>query len=314
MTDPHPQPVGVTADEFSELFRSVSSWRRWGEDDERGALNRLVPERVAGAARLVRDGISVTLSLPLNTKAASDNPEPAVHYMTSEGHDDNAPGQLHFAMDFVGADYHHDGHTHIDALCHVNYDGLLYNGSPAISVTAGGATVASIEVLANGLVARGVLLDIPRLRGLPWLEPGEHVFRGDLEAAELEQGVTVGEGDVLLVRTGHNRRLRELGPWPTADLKAGLHPTAMPLVAERDVAALGSDGNSDTAPSSTEGVDFPIHVLALNAMGVYLLDYLQLDDLLAVCERTGRWEFLFVAAPLRIPGGTGSPLNPLAVL
>jgi kynurenine formamidase len=314
MTDPHPQPVDVTADEFSELFRSVSSWRRWGEDDERGALNRLVPERVAGAARLVRDGISVTLSLPLNTKAASDNPEPAVHYMTSEGHDDNAPGQLHFAMDFVGADYHHDGHTHIDALCHVNYDGLLYNGSPAISVTAGGATVASIEVLANGLVARGVLLDIPRLRGLPWLEPGEHVFRGDLEAAELEQGVTVGEGDVLLVRTGHNRRLRELGPWPTADLKAGLHPTAMPFVAERAVAALGSDGNSDTAPSSTEGVDFPIHVLALNAMGVYLLDYLQLDDLLAVCERTGRWEFLFVAAPLRIPGGTGSPLNPLAVL
>jgi kynurenine formamidase len=314
MTDPHPQPVDVTADEFSELFRSVSSWRRWGEDDERGALNRLVPERVAGAARLVRDGISVTLSLPLNTKAASDNPEPAVHYMTSEGHDDNAPGQLQFAMDFVGADYHHDGHTHIDALCHVNYDGLLYNGSPAISVTAGGATVASIEVLANGLVARGVLLDIPRLRGLPWLEPGEHVFRGDLEAAELEQGVTVGEGDVLLVRTGHNRRLRELGPWPTADLKAGLHPTAMPFVAERAVAALGSDGNSDTAPSSTEGVDFPIHVLALNAMGVYLLDYLQLDDLLAVCERTGRWEFLFVAAPLRIPGGTGSPLNPLAVL
>jgi kynurenine formamidase len=314
MTDPHPQPVHVTADEFSELFRSVSSWRRWGEDDERGALNRLVPERVAGAARLVRDGISVTLSLPLNTTAASDNPEPAVHYMTSEGHDDNDHGQLQFAMDFVGADYHHDGHTHIDALCHVNYEGLLYNGSPAGSVTARGATVSSIEVLANGLVARGVLLDIPRLRGLPWLEPGEHVFRGDLEAAELEQGVTVGEGDVLLVRTGHARRLRELGPWRTADLKAGLHPTAMPFVAERAVAALGSDGNSDTAPSSTEGVDFPIHVLALNAMGVYLLDYLQLDDLLAVCERTGRWEFLFVAAPLRIPGGTGSPLNPLAIL
>jgi kynurenine formamidase len=214
----------------------------------------------------------------------------------------------------VGADYHHDGHTHIDALCHVAYEGLLYNGSPAGSVTSGGATVGSIEALANGLAARGVLLDIPRLHGSPWLEPGQHVFRGDLEAAEREQGVTVGEGDVLLVRTGHTRRLSELGPWRTADLKAGLHPTAMTFVAERGVVALGSDGNSDTAPSSTEGVDFPVHVLALNAMGVHLFDYLQLEDLLAACERAGRWEFLFVAAPLRITGGTGSPLNPLAIL
>jgi kynurenine formamidase len=119
---------------------------------------------------------------------------------------------------------------------------------------------------------------------------------------------------VLLVRTGHTRRLGELGSWPTEELKSGLHPTAMPFVAERGVAALGGDGNSDNAPSSTGGIDFPIHVLALNAMGVHLLDYLQLEDLLAACERAGRWEFLFVAAPLRIPGGTGSPLNPLAIL
>jgi len=314
MTDPHPRRVQITADEFSELFRSVSSWRRWGEHDERGALNRLVPERVAGAAALVQEGISVTLSLPLNTTVAADNPKPAVHYMTTQHKDDTGAGQLRFAKDFVGADYHQDGHTHIDALCHVAYQGLLYNGSPASSVTARGAAHCSIEVLANGLVGRGVLLDIPRVRGVPWLEPGQHVFRDDLEAAELAQGVVVREGDVLLVRTGHTRRLRELGPWRTAELKAGLHPTAMSFVADRAVAALGSDGNSDTAPSSTEGVDFPIHLLTLNAMGVHLLDYLQLEDLLAACQRAGRWEFLFVAAPLRIVGGTGSPLNPLAVL
>jgi kynurenine formamidase len=311
MIEPQPQRVQVTTEEFGELFRSVSTWGRWGE---RGALNRLVPERVAAAAALAQEGTSVSLGLPLNTTAAADNPQPAVHYMTSAAHGDDGPGDLRFAMDFVGADYHHEGHTHIDALCHVVYEGLLYDGSPAGSVTAEGATHGSIELLANGLVGRGVLLDIPRLRDVPWIEPGEHVFRGDLEAAERAQGVTVGEGDVLLVRTGHTRRLGELGPWQTADLKAGLHPTAMPFVAERCVAALGSDGNSDTAPSSTEGVDFPIHVLALNAMGVHLLDYLQLDDLLAACERLGRWEFLFVAAPLRILGGTGSPLNPLAVL
>ena len=315
MTESPLPRVELTNVEFVELFRSLSSWGRWGERDQRGALNLLEPERVVAASRLVRDGTTVTLSLPMNTKAAEDNPEPAVHFMTTTYRDgDDAPGKLRFAMDFVGADYHHDGHTHIDALCHVIYEGSLYNGTPATAVTARGAAAESIEVLANGLVARGVLLDIPRLLGLPWLEPGQHVFRDQLEAAELEQGVIVGEGDVLLVRTGHTRRLSELGPWPAANAKAGLHPTAMAFVAERGASALGSDGNSDTAPSSTEGVDFPIHILALNAMGVHLLDYLQLEDLRTACERAGRWEFLFIAAPLRITGGTGSPLNPLAVL
>jgi kynurenine formamidase len=314
MTEPAPPHAEVTAAEFAELFRTVSSWGRWGERDQRGALNYLEPSRVVEASRLVQEGTTVTLSLPMNTKAAADNPEPAVHYMTTTPDGaDSAPGELRFAKDFVGADYHNDGHTHIDAFCHVIYEGSLYNGASAASVTADGAAADSIEVLANGLVARGVLLDIPRLRGVPWLEPGHHVFRDDLEAAERGQAVTVGESDVLLVRTGHTRRLAELGPWDTAKAKSGLHPTAIPFLAERGVSALGGDGNSDTAPSSTEGVDFPIHVLTLNAMGVHLFDYLQLEDLLAACERTGRWEFLVVAAPLRITGGTGSPLNPLAV-
>ena len=147
-----------------------------------------------------------------------------------------------------------------------------------------------------------------------WLEPGEHIFPDDLAEAERAQGVSVGEGDILLVRTGHSDRLAELGPWDTASAKAGLHPSCALFVAERGVSVLGSDGNSDTAPSTTEGVDFPIHVLALNAMGVHLLDYLDLGDLLPACERYGRWEFLFVGAPLRIAGGTGSPLNPIAIL
>ena len=153
------------------------------------------------------------------------------------------------------------------------------------------------------------------VRGVDWLEPGEHVFSEDLERGRATtSGVSVQEGDILLVRTGHVRRLAECGPWNTPEPKAGLHPTAMEFVGQRGVAALGSDGNNDTAPSSTEGVGFPIHVLAIAAMGIHLLDYLQLEDLREACERTGRWEFLFTAAPLRIVGGTGSPLNPVAVL
>jgi kynurenine formamidase len=305
--------MDVSADQFDSLFREVSNWGRWSEHDQQGALHHLTPERIVAAVRLVRDGLSVTLSRPLATEPALSNPEPAEHRMTMLTDTDIGSGSVRFTKDYIGADYHNEGHTHIDAFCHVAYDGSLYNGWPQDSVDVGGASVDSIEVLKNGLVGRGVLLDIPRLRGVPWLDPGEHVSPAELEAAESEQGVAVTEGDILLVRTGHAPRLEELGPWDTAAAKAGLHPTAVRFVGQRRVAALGCDGNSDTAPSSTEGVAFPIHVLTLNAMGVHLLDYLQFEDLRAVCEQKQRWEFLFVAAPLRIEGGTGSPLNPIAI-
>jgi len=303
----------VTAEQFSALFKDLSRWGKWGDDDERGALHLLTPARVASAAGLVRDGVPVTLSLPVNTHAGAHNPKPADHHMTALGSEASDGNSVHFVKDYIGADYHNDGHTHIDALCHVAYEGRMYNGHAEGEVTEDCSPVNSIETLKDGLVGRGVLLDIPRARGVPWLEPGEHVFRSDLEAAEEIQEVTVQEGDILLVRTGHARRLAELGPWNTVEAKAGLHPTAMTMLAERGVAALGSDGNNDTAPSSTEGVGFPIHVLAIAAMGIHLLDYLQFEDLRATCERRGRWEFLFVAAPLLIVGGTGSPVNPIAV-
>lgn len=306
--------LSVSADEFRSLFEQLSTWGKWGKADQRGALHRLTPARVAAAAGLVREGVSVTLSLPLATQAAASNPEPADHHMTLLTDTDIGSGSLRFAKDYIGLDYHNDGHTHIDALCHVAFEGLLYNGQPEDTVTAEGAATDAIDVLKDGLVGRGVLLDVPRQRGVSWLEPGEHVLRDDLEAAERDQGVEVGEGDILLVRTGHARRLAELGPWDTTTAKAGLHPWAMPFLADRGVAALGCDGNSDTAPSTTEGVSFPIHVLALNAMGVHLLDYLQFEDVRHHCEESGRWEFLFAAAPLRIRHGTGSPLNPIAVL
>ena len=305
--------VDMTEAEFRELFEAVSTWGRWDGDGERGALNNLTPARTAAAARLVRSGVTVTLSQPLKTVARIDMPEPADHHMTMLTDVDIGSGSVRFAKDYVGVDYHNDGHTHIDAFSHVAYDDRLYGGVPAESVTAEGAGAGSIEVLKDGLVGRGVLLDVPRVRGVSWIEPGEHVFREDLEAAETAQGVRVQTGDILLVRTGHARRQAEHEPWDTPKSKAGLHPTAARFLAERGVAVLGSDGNNDTAPSTTEGIAFPIHVLAINAMGIHLLDYLQFEDLVPRCEAAGRWEFLFAAAPLRIVRGTGSPLNPTAI-
>jgi kynurenine formamidase len=302
----------ISAAEFRELFERVSNWGRWGPDDERGALNYLTPERVAAAAALVSRGRTISLSRPLNTEREPDNPEPADHRMTMlDGSDSHG---LAFVKDYIGVDYHNDSHSHLDALCHVSYDGRLFNGRPADSVSAAGAAVETVEVLKDGLIGRGVLLDIPRTRGVSWLEPGDSVLPGDLDEAERRERVSVGEGDTLLVRTGHATRLDELGPWDTGSAKAGLHPKCADFLSERRVAALGSDSNSDTAPPVTEGVGFPIHVLALTAMGVHLLDYLLFDELAGACEEAGRWEFLFVAAPLRIAGGTGSPLNPIAIL
>ena len=303
----------MTEGEFRALFERVSNWGRWSDRPERGALNHLTPERVVDAARLVRRGITVTLSLPLDTEARVDNPEPADHHMTMLTDEDIGSGSVRFAKDYVGVDYHNEGHSHIDAFSHVAYRGLFYDGKPEQSVTAQGAEYGTIDVLRDGLVGRGVLLDVPRVREIQWLEPGEDVSIEDLESAEREHGVRVGPGDILLVRTGHARRRAELPPWDTRIAKAGLHPTTATFLAERCVAALGSDGNNDTAPSTTEGVGFPIHVLALDAMGIHLLDYLQLEGLARQCETERRWEFMFAAAPLRLARGTGSPLNPTAI-
>src|SRR4029077_10927644 len=164
-----------------------------------------------------------------------------------------------------------------------------------------------IEVAGGGIVGRGLLLDIPRVRRGAWLGARGHVTTDDLITAEATQEVRIEPGDLLFVRVGHRSRRRALGPWDAANARAGLHPAALELLAERRIAVLGSDGNNDTAPSTAEGVDFPVHVLAVNAMGLHLMDWLQFDDLVAVCEELNRWSFLCVVSPLRLPAATGSP-------
>ncbi|WP_406396110.1 cyclase family protein [Streptomyces sp. NBC_00887] len=305
-------PPRLTEDEFGVLYRRLRSRASWAAGG-RGALDAVTPALVVAATREVRSGQTVTLAAPVDTLPGPDNPEPAKHRMSGPQEEDTSRG-LHFARDSFAMNVHGDADSHIDALCHVIYDGTLHGGVAASSVTASGATALSIAAARDGIVGRGVLLDIPRLRGVPWLEPGDHVTADDLTTAETAQDVRVGEGDLLFVRVGHRRRRAELGPWDAAHGRAGLHPTAMQFLADRKVAVLGGDGNNDTAPSSTEGVDFPVHVLAIHAMGIHLLDYLQFEDLAPVCEAEGRWSFLCVIAPLRLPHATGSPVNPIAVL
>jgi kynurenine formamidase len=303
--------------EFDELFDSVKNWGRWGADDTRGTLNYITANHIRRAASLVRTGRSISLSLPVNKVAGPDNPNPAIHYMAT-GHDnDIGSGSLRFATDFLGMQFHGDCHTHIDALCHIAYRGQLYNGRPAELVTTSGAGTLDISEYAQGIVGRGVLLDIPRLRGVPWLEPGTAVTRSELEDAEQAQGVHLGEGDLFVFRTGHHRRRRELGPWDNGyggEGKAGLHVDAISLLHERHVAGFFPDGDGETVPSTVEGILYPIHPLQITAMGMMASDSLNLEDLAEACAAMQRWEFLVAAAPLRVPGATGSPWNPIAVM
>ena len=307
------RPPALDSAAFSDLYQRLRRATPWGPDDRRGGLNYITPAQVLAAAGEVRLGRTVTLEAPIESQAAPDNPEPAVHEMIGTG-DQADPAGLTFARDRLAMNVHGNADSHIDALCHVIYQARLYNGVPADTVTAAGAAELSIELASDGIVGRGVLLDIPRRRGVPWLEPGDHVTADDLTRAEEAQRVRVGQGDLLFVRVGHRRRRTELGPWDSAASRAGLHPMALEFVAERRVAVLGSDSNNDTSPSAAEGVDFPVHVLAVNAMGLHLLDWLQFDGLVPLCEEAGRWSFCCVIAPLRLVRGTGSPVNPIAIL
>lgn len=307
----------ITLREFETLFESVKNWGRWGEDDVRGTLNFITPDHVRRASGLVQHGRSISMSLPVNTVAGPDNPRPAVHHMTQMHDWDIGSGELRFATDFLGMDFHGDCHTHIDALCHVAWKGQLYNGRPASAVTSRGSETLAMDDCASGIVGRGVLLDIPRLRGVAYLEPGEAVTRAELEAAESAQGIRVGDGDILVLRTGHHRRRLDLGAWdPGYDGagRAGLHVDAITWMHERRIAMFLPDGDGETVPSTVDGILYPIHPLQIVAMGMTVSDSLNLEEIAIACEQEHRWEFMVIAAPLRLPRGTGSPFNPIAVL
>ena len=313
MSNGQGRPPRMTEAGFRELYLRLRAGLPWSASDRRGALNYLKSRQTLAAAGQVRLGRSVSLAAPIEDDPAPDNPHPAVHEMTGTAADADGDG-LAFGTDRIAMNVHGNADSHIDALCHVMFDGTLYNGVPAEAVGASGADELSIAVAREGIAGRGVLLDIPAVRGTHWLEPGDFVTVADLHAAEERQHVTFGEGDLLFVRVGHRRRRNERGPWDAAAARAGLHPSVMPLLAERRIAVLGSDSNSDTASSAVQGVDFPVHVLAINALGLHLLDYLQFEELLPLCSENRQWSFLCVIAPLRMPRGTGSPVNPIAIL
>lgn len=302
-----------TEEEVLGWMTSLSNWDRWGPDDELGTLNLISPEKRAQAGRLVQEGMSVTCSRLIVPEIASDVTSiPPLHYMinTGEAAPSRGPGS---ASDFIGLSFHGLTITHLDSLCHQFWDGKMYNGKPASLVTVQQkAKAGDIDKAQHGIVTRGVLLDITQVRGREWLEAGEGVFPEDLEAAEAAQGVRVEEGDALLLRLGWSKRRQQVGA-PDPPGRPGLHAAALPWLHQRGVSIIVADASHDVDPSGYPNIGLLIHKVGIVAMGLWLLDAANCEDLVDVCRRLNRWEFMFVVAPLRFHNATGSPVNPLAV-
>jgi kynurenine formamidase len=303
-----------TTGQLDAMYESLKNWGRWGADDELGMLHHLTDDRRVSATRLVVTGESISLAHDLATEPLPEHPHPVQHHMLAAGDARDSSGIPGYeaSHDHLALDLHGLWTTHVDALSHMFVHGEMFGGRPASDVRSDGARANTILSMATGVVGRGVLLDIPRVRHCAYFDVGDMVTVADLEAAEEAQGIRVGSGDVLLVMRGREARRATTHRFTGF---SGLHAECLPWLQEREVAALGSDGIHDPMPFvATPEWPFPVHQIGITALGLHLIDNMALASLSERCSDQGRWEFLFAMSPLRIVKGTGCPVNPVAVL
>lgn len=308
------RPTIATEADFRAALKELSNWGRWGADDEIGAANLITPAKRKQALALAREGLTISLAHDVAQEKAADTPNILQRTLGNV-----APTGTTDMYQYTGT-YHGVAHSHLDALdCHMMVDGKGYNGVSMEEITAsGGCPKGSINALKDGVVTRAILFDATRLPGKAtsqgWLEPGAAIHREDLETLEKSEHVKVSAGDVILLYTGRWKRRAALGPWPNTTGFAGYHADVAYFLKERGVAFIGCDGPNDVSPTGLPPtVTNPLHRLALVAMGVDIFDNLDFERAIDEAKRLNRYEFLFMAAPLRIDKGTGSPLNPLAI-
>ncbi len=294
------------------MSRRLSNWGRWGAQDELGAANLITTDKRKQALALAREGRTVSLAHDIPQEKAADTPTFLDRALVTA-----TPTVSLDRYQYTGT-YHGVVHSHLDAVdCHIMVDGKGYNGVSLDEIkAANGCPRGSINALKDGVVTRGVLFDATRLPGKAtpqgWLDPGTAIRYEDLLALEKIERVKVSPGDVILLYTGRWKRRAALGPWPQAAGFAGWHIDVAYFIKERGVSFIAGDGPNDVSPSGLPpGVG--LHQLSLVAMGVSIFDNLALERVAEEARRLNRYEFLFMAAPLRVEKGTGSPLNPLAV-
>lgn len=309
----HPS-ILVTLEMLSEWEKELSNWGRWGPNDQRGTLNLITAEKTRQAASLVQVGETVTLQHFVTEEKALDSQTfgPTKHWMSRL---DPVTGEPSFALDEIQFSLHDGMLSHLDALCHyrseVDGEYIIYNGYPQ-NLTATGCEDLAIDRMGTSYVTRGILVDIPLMRGVDWLEPSTPIYVSDLEAWEEFAGVKVSSGDALFIRTGRWTKRDVEGPWHYGQGGAGLHASVLPWLRERDVAILISDAVNDVQPSGVAGINRPIHQLTQVNLGLPIVDNGYLKDVAEVAARLQRWEFLTAIQINPIKGGTASPFNALA--
>jgi len=331
-------PRNLTKADLDRFMAELSNWGRWGKDDQAGTINLITPAKRKAAAALVREGFSVSLELDaaLPKEGPTGGPLPSMMPGARSGPPSAAPAggaapparatwsltaspagpesrdTMSFDVDTIAVSYHGAATTHMDALSHVYYNGQMFNGFPQSSYTDRGTARNDVTAFGNGILTRGVLFDMPKLKGVPWLGDEEPIYAEDLEAWEKKVGVRVEPGDALLFRTGRWARVKEKGPLDVGQSSPGLYVSCARWLKERGVALLGGDVDQDVMPSRVEGVRQPVHLIMLWCLGTPVLDNADLETLSEACARRNRWTFMLAINPLRIPGATGGPVNPIA--
>lgn len=299
------------------LYCRISNWGRWGAEDELGTLNFIEGDERRRALSLAREGCSIGLANPLDTLPSPMNNLPAQHYMVQAADMMPAEGPG-VAFDYIGVYPHGQAQSHLDALCHISHNGKIYNGRDRTVITSKGARSLAISAVSNGIVGRGVLLDIAGTRGVDFIDQDKPVRASDLEAAEKRAGTTVGKGDIVIYRVGRHERRAQLGPQceRSPDGKGqlpGIYPDCLEWFHSRQVALIGSDCAHDVLPAPFKEEWIPIHVGTEVYLGMLLLHNLRLDQVLRAAKDYGRNEFCIMLAPLNITGGTASPINPIVL-
>lgn len=308
-----PSNHDATRADFDRLMTELSNWGRWGKDDQMGAVNLITPATRKRALAGVKEGFSVSMARRAEIEPALDNPRPITRVMNpARGTPPGAPPpDISGASDTFTISYHGLVHTHMDSFCHRAYKGKMYNGMPMTEVTDKACNMGSIYAWKDGIITHAVLMDIPRLKGVEYLEPGTRIYPEDLDAWVKQARLKIEPGDAVFIRTGRWALRDAKGPYATSQL-AGLYTTCARWLREHDVAILGSDGAEDVHPSGIEGISEPIHALSLIAMGMPIFDNMDLEAVSREAAKRKRWDFLVTASPAAVPGATGSVLNPIA--
>ena len=328
-------PRNLTKEDVDRWMTDLSNWGKWGKDDQAGTINLITPAKRKAAAALVREGVSVSMSLDadLPKEGPTGGPLPGMMpaaappaarglggananrttwTLTSRPPGPEPRDLAAYVVDTIAVSYHGNNTTHLDAPSHIYYKGQIYNGYPQSSYTDRGAGKDDVMSMKNGIFTRGVLFDMPKLKAVSYLGDDEPIYAEDLEAWEKKAGFRVEPGDAVLVRTGRWVRVRDKGPLDLNRATPGLYASCVKWLRERGASILASDVVQDVRPSRVEGVNQPIHQMALMALGMPLIDNADLEALSEAAAQRRRWTFLLTINPLRVPGATGGPVNPIA--